>query len=542
MTMGRSAGLPSPDPLPVIATGVRLPWDDVVEDPVAALADARLRLGDTFVVDSGDDRYLFLFSPLGVAALYALPEETASKGVADWRMLRRKLPDEVFAGRRVLPHQLFGREDVASYLRNVELAVETAADELGPEGEVDLFALSRRLGHRVGLASWGGPGAAEGARFETLVRAFDQLDGSESFVHPDAMAQVAATDKAAERAALAEVVAQLGLGLGLEPAQGRVSESETGGHTLFNRVVAAWADAAPEEAATGVCLDITLIHVASMSNLFAALGWHMVDLMEHPDEADAVRLGDVGLAETCALESTRMAQRSIMARYTLAPFSIDLEEGPLEIPAGMTVATLLPLTNCSAAPGLDRWDPARWNRRRLRTPNGLAAAELVTVFGHGGHSCPARPFSLAAMTLTSRRLLSQFRWEPSWPAHPRSGFRPDRRRGAFGGAVPCPLLATLSEGGRAWLTNTNETNTKSNTMTQRRAPRCGSRSGGPCTCRSIRRPTSSRTRSASDWPHPTTSGVNGPTWIRKARDGFGRASSPAPVSWRTSWPSRLHTA
>ena len=172
-------------------------------------------------MDSGDDRYLFLFSPLGVAALYGLPEETASKGVADWRMLRRKLPDEVFAGRRVLPHQLFGREDVATYLRNVELAVEAAADELGSEGEVDLFSLSRRLGHRVGLASWGGPGAAEGERFETLIRAFDQLDGSESFVHPDAMAHVAATDKAEERAALAEVTAQLGLGLEQRRARGR---------------------------------------------------------------------------------------------------------------------------------------------------------------------------------------------------------------------------------------------------------------------------------------------------------------------------------
>jgi cytochrome P450 len=403
--------------MPVIATGVRLPWDDVVDDPVVALADARSRLGDTFVVDSGGDRYLFLFSPMGVAALYGLPEEKASKGVADWRMLRRKLPDEVFTGRRVLPHQLFGREDVAAYLRNVELAVDAAADELGAEGEVDLFSLSRRLGHRVGLASWGGPGAAEGERFETLVRAFDQLDGSESFVHPDAMAHVAATDKAAEREALAEITAQLGLGLEHRRGSQGVDEHEDE-HTLFDRVVHAWADAEPAEAATGICFDLTLIHIASMSNLFAALGWHLVDLMEHPGEAEAVRLGDAGLAETCALESTRMAQRSIMARFTLAPFTMELEESPLDIPTGMTVATLLPVTNRSAAPGLGRWDPARWNRRRLRTPNGLAVAELVTVFGHGGHSCPARPFSLAAMTLTSRRLLSQFRWEPSWSGHP----------------------------------------------------------------------------------------------------------------------------
>jgi hypothetical protein len=38
-----------------------------------------------------------------------LPEEIASKGLADYQMLRRKLPDEIFAGRRTLPGSLFRR-------------------------------------------------------------------------------------------------------------------------------------------------------------------------------------------------------------------------------------------------------------------------------------------------------------------------------------------------------------------------------------------------------------------------------------------------
>ena len=175
---------------------------------------ARHVLGDTFVVDSGDDRYLFTFSPVGVTSFYGLPEERASKGVADWRMLRRKLPDEIFVGRRTLPHQLFGRDDVATYLTNVERALDSAVEELGEAGDVDVFDLTRRLGHRVGLASWGGPGSARGARFDRLARAFDALDGSESFVHPDAMAAVAASGKSAERAALAVIVAELGTALG----------------------------------------------------------------------------------------------------------------------------------------------------------------------------------------------------------------------------------------------------------------------------------------------------------------------------------------
>src|SRR5215831_8820795 len=145
--------------MPAVAEGVGLPWDVPVDDPVAAIAAARDQLGDTFVVDSGPDRYLFTFSPAGVAGFYALPEDQASKGVADWRMLRRKVPDEVFAGRRTLPHELFGREDVGTYLANVELALDATVAELGDASEVDLFGVTRRLGHRVGLASWGGPGS-----------------------------------------------------------------------------------------------------------------------------------------------------------------------------------------------------------------------------------------------------------------------------------------------------------------------------------------------------------------------------------------------
>ena len=149
--------------------------------------------------NSGDDHYLFTFSPTGVESFYALPEEQASKGVADYLMLRRKLPDEIFVGRRVLPNSLFRRDDVASYLANLHWALNQTVAELGSDGSVDLFDLTRRLGHRMGLASWAGPGSAEGDAFERLVSAFDTLDGSDAFVHPDAMAAVAASDKRAER-------------------------------------------------------------------------------------------------------------------------------------------------------------------------------------------------------------------------------------------------------------------------------------------------------------------------------------------------------
>ncbi len=117
-------------PSPPVAD-VALPWDESSADPVAALAEARERVGDTFVVEGPRYPTLFVLSPDGVRSFYALPEAEASKGVADWMMLTRKLPDELFFDRRTNIADLFGREDVAAYLAQLDAAVAVAFEELG---------------------------------------------------------------------------------------------------------------------------------------------------------------------------------------------------------------------------------------------------------------------------------------------------------------------------------------------------------------------------------------------------------------------------
>lgn len=402
-----------PVPTPPYADGIGLPWDMTVDDAVAAIAEARARHGDTFAVQSGTDHYLFTFSPTGVESFYALPEEIASKGLADYLMLRRKLPDEIFEGRRTLPNALFRRDDVASYLANLDLALDQTVTELGTEGTVDLFDLTRRLGHRMGLASWAGPGSSQGDTFDRLVDAFDALDGSDAFVHPDAMAAVAASDKRAERAALDDVVDLVA------NAVQRLDSGQNADATLFGRIVEAWSSEPTDSRMRGIALDVALIHIASMSNLMAALGWAFVDLLEHPTHLRRVADGDSELAQRCALESTRMAQRSIMSRAVLAPVDFDTGEVSYRVPAGWTIATLLPLLNTSAAPGLQTWDPDRWHRHRLADTGALPSPMLVTAFGHGRHSCPAQPFSLAAMTLAMTNLLGHYTMTPKWTRHPR---------------------------------------------------------------------------------------------------------------------------
>ena len=159
----------------------------------------------------------------------------------------------------------------------------------------------------MGLASWGGPGASTGERFDLLADAFDVLDGAESFVHPDAMVAVARSGHAAERRRTRE----------RDHAHRARARPPCPGDDLFSRIVDRWEGEAEDVRRTGIAHDVVFVHIASMSNLFAAVGWAIVDLVEHPDERAAVAAGDTALAEQSALESTRLAQRSIMSRYVL---------------------------------------------------------------------------------------------------------------------------------------------------------------------------------------------------------------------------------
>jgi cytochrome P450 len=416
------------EPMPA-RSGIALPWDAEVPDPIAAIADARAACGDTFVVDSPDGPFLFLFSPEGVRGFYGLPESAASKGIADWRMISRKLPEELFDGRRTAIHDLFGRAGTAAYLAQLERALDVELGDLGEEGTLDVFAFTRRLGHRMGLASWGGEASARGDRFERLVPALDALDGSDAFVHPEAMAEVAANGKRAERAALAVADEVLGESVDERLAGGPQDD-------LFQQIVERWRDEPPDAMRRGVARDVVLVHLGSMSNLFAALGWTVVDLLAHPEHAAAVAAGDAQLAERCALESTRLAQRSIMLRYVHQPVTVSDERTTYSLSPGATVATLLPLTNLTSAPGLDRWDPERWKGRRLRDAAELAAVELVTAFGHGSHTCPAQPFSLAAMSRTVTRLFSTFDLTAGFE---RAAPLPVQIGGVARAAAPCPV-------------------------------------------------------------------------------------------------------
>ena len=136
-------------PAPPRAT-LALPWDDPdATDPVGALTRARAELGDTFDIVSGRDRYLFLFSPDALRALYALPEQDASNGIADYRMLVRKLPEELFSGVARSPTTSFGAQDVRDVSRPPRPRAAPPSSREPRRGTIDAFGFARRIGHRL---------------------------------------------------------------------------------------------------------------------------------------------------------------------------------------------------------------------------------------------------------------------------------------------------------------------------------------------------------------------------------------------------------
>jgi cytochrome P450 len=92
------------------------------------------------------------------------------------------------------------------------------------------------------------------------------------------------------------------------------------------------------------------------------------------------------------------------------------------------------VNNTSAAPGLERFDPAHYDGRKLAGHVALPAREVVSTFGHGRHSCPAQRFSISAIRIAVRRLVDAYDLRPRFTSvEPR----PRQIGGVARAAAPC---------------------------------------------------------------------------------------------------------
>jgi cytochrome P450 len=328
-------------------------------------------------------------------------------------VFRHKAPRELVIGRRNRPHDLFGNQELEGYLARLERAVALQLEELGAEGRFEAFALMRRLGHRLGLACWAGEEAAAPGRLDRLIPLFDRLDTADAFVRPASRFRTAATRQARERRAMRGIEAVLG-----EIVRERALRGGPGDY--LDQIAASWADVAEGEREIGIARDVIVIHLGAQSNLYAALAWTLVNLLLHPDALARVRSGDDAFLERCAYESIRLAQRSLTLRQVLRPVELDDGRTKYRLAPGVLIATMLSVTNPSAVPGLDRFDPDHYEGRSPARALALPARELVSTFGHGRHACPAQRFSISAIRVALSRLLERYELEPRFrDARPR---------------------------------------------------------------------------------------------------------------------------
>ena len=364
-------------------------------------------------------------------ALYEVPEDVASFGLATFELVfKHKLPLELAMGRRNRPHDLFKNPDIDHYLANLEAAVALEIDELGDAGTFDAFSESKRLGYRMGLASWAGEEAASPERLARLIPAFDRLDTSDSFVKPISTLFSKVTGKRREWRAMREIEAEIGEILAERRARGHAPGD------FLDQIADSFADVALPQRDVEVARDLMLIQMGAQSNLYAALAWTIVHLLQHPDVLARVEAGDDELLERAAFESIRLRQRSITLRRVLRPMELATESGKHRLEPGVFLTTMLSVTNPTERDGYDHFDPDHYVGRKLAHEAELAGRERVSTFGHGRHSCPARRFSISAIRIAVRRLLDRYTLEAGF-----TDAQPARRQigGVARAAGPCPV-------------------------------------------------------------------------------------------------------
>ncbi len=393
--------------LPFVGSGGAL-----LRDPTAWFERQRRHHGETFVADAFGFRLFCVLGPVGVRSLYALPEADASFGLATYRLIGFKLPPELISGRRNTPHSLFGAGDVERYLHNLDDAVAAEVDELGDAGSFDVFDEMKRLGHRLGLASWAGSEVASSRYLDRLIPPLDAVDSSEAFVRPARAFRTWATRRRRERAAMATIEGVIGEVLAERRASGRLGREGD----FLDHIHASFADLPVGEREVATARDIILIHSGAQSNLYAALAWTLIYVLADEDLLARVRAGDDVLLDQCANESIRMAQRSITLREVLRPIDVEAEGGLFHLEPGTFVTTMLSANNRGAAPGLDAFDPEHYTprRRSLAAEVTVATKEMVSTFGHGSHSCPAARFSVSAIRVAVRALLDRYEMVPRY--------------------------------------------------------------------------------------------------------------------------------
>lgn len=388
------------DELAHIGAGLRF-----AENATEYLTALRKAYGDTFLLDVFGYKLFCVFSPKGLESLYALPEEKASFGFATFDLLSFKTPTELFMDTDLnLFYQLLIKKQLPRYLAMTNSVLDQELNRWANFSELEVFDAVRTLEQRIGYGLWICKEAASDAYWPRLKAQFDVLDQEKAFVDPAQTLHTLKSNKAGEKVAIAairELLRELASGLDLDNSDDTLAYlyrhfSAFDGEELHRRVA-------------HNCINT---NQGFLSNLYAAIAWVLVRLLQYPDVADKVReeisateqqfgsqwrsnidaLDSMKYLEQVLMESVRLSQRSITLRKVLEPVEVTTESERYTVNKGVYVTTLLSVKNADTE-ALSTFDPDHYEGNRLKPELTPGGKEQVSTFGHGKHACPAQKFS-----------------------------------------------------------------------------------------------------------------------------------------------------
>jgi cytochrome P450 len=248
-------------------------------------------------------------------------------------------------------------------------------------------------------------------------------------VNPGAALATIKSDKAREKAAVGEIGALLQKIVAAHDSD----PDHTPATVDFLREH--FQDVAPGERWRKVVHNIVNLNQGFLSNLYAAIAWVVVRLLQNPATLAAVQaeiattrerhgaafttsidaLNSMTLLEQVMMESVRMAQRSLTLRKVMEPIEFDDGAQVYTVQPGVYIATMLSVTNVQG-PDLALFAPEHYQRNQLAAALTPGGKETVSTFGHGKHACPAQRFSHHMCKIVISKLLEKFEMEPLFSA------------------------------------------------------------------------------------------------------------------------------
>lgn len=403
--------------LPHIGAGLRF-----LEAPTAYLQELRARHGDTYLLDIFGFNLLMTFAPKGLENLYKLEESKASFGLATYDMIGFKTPAEIFQDADIdLFYQLLLNKHMPGYASIIDGIVERELQRWRTLERIDIFDAIRTLEQRVGYGLWIAVEAADDAWWMDLKRQFDVIGQESAFVNPQEALATIKSGKAREKAAVAEIKVLL---------EKIIDAHERNPHKEYATVDflrERFAGPDAEASFRKVAHNTINLNQGFLSNLYAAIAWVIVRLLQHPEAMAGVKaeiaatraqfgenfcksteaLNAMVFLEQLMMESVRMAQRSLTLRKVIEPIEFDDGTQTYTVQPGVYIATMLSVTNIQSAE-LALFNPLHYQKNQLAAALTPAGKETVSTFGHGKHACPAQRFSHHMCKIVVTRLLENF--------------------------------------------------------------------------------------------------------------------------------------